>query len=448
LTAKSGYLWLDGHSFAVVKIPVFGSYLFLWLRVAQERMTYAATLRSWYPYVPRSREKGFPSPPVFQQFFACSYPPHNPVEPSGSTHASEGENTMNPDAIKTNILTMRHSLGVAVCAGAVLLLTAGAQGQNLFVADFGSDNIYEFTPGGTRSTVASGLNYPQGLAFNSAGDLFEADEDNQIGGGNIYEFTPGGAKSTFASGLNPEGLAFNSAGDLFEADAVSGNIYEFTPGGTKSTFASGLNWPTELAFNSAGDLFESDTGSGNIYEFAPGGAKSTFASGLNPEGLAFNSAGDLFESDAGSGNIYEFTPGGAKSTFASGLSFPEGLAFNSAGDLFEADEGTGYEGGAYIYEFAPSGAQSTFASGLYVPTGLAFQSVTLPIPEPSALGLLAVGIGGLSALLVVRRRKAWGRMTLSPGFKFGSFVMLFRTTPNQRLIDKRLWKPVAMRLSP
>jgi hypothetical protein len=316
---------------------------------------------------------------------------------------------MNPDAIKTNILTMRHSLGVAVCAGAVLLLTAGAQGQNLFVADFGSDNIYEFTPGGTRSTVASGLNYPQGLAFNSAGDLFEADEDNQIGGGNIYEFTPGGAKSTFASGLNPEGLAFNSAGDLFEADAVSGNIYEFTPGGTKSTFASGLNWPTELAFNSAGDLFESD---------------------------------------AGSGNIYEFTPGGAKSTFASGLSFPEGLAFNSAGDLFEADEGTGYEGGAYIYEFAPSGAQSTFASGLYVPTGLAFQSVTLPIPEPSALGLLAVGIGGLSALLVVRRRKAWGRMTLSPGFKFGSFVMLFRTRPNQRLIDKRLWKPVAMRLSP
>ena len=148
---------------------------------------------------------------------------------------------MKPDAINTNILTMRHSLGVAVCAGAVLLLTAGAQGQNLFVADFGSDNIYEFTPGGTRSTFASGLNGPFGLAL---------------------------------------------------------------------------------------------------------------------------------------------------------------------------------------------------------------QSVTLPIPEPSALGLLAVGIGGLSVPLVVRRRKAWGRMTLLPGFKFGSFVMLFRTTPNQRLIDKRLSKPVAMRLPP
>ena len=59
--------------------------------------------------------------------------------------------------------------------------------------------------------------------------------------GNIYEFTPGGAKSTFATGLTgPVGLAFNSAGNLFEADAGTGNINEFTPGGTRSIFASGL----------------------------------------------------------------------------------------------------------------------------------------------------------------------------------------------------------------
>ena len=57
----------------------------------------------------------------------------------------------------------------------------------------------------------------------------------------------------------PTGLAFNSAGDLFEADHGSGNIYEFTPGGTQSTFASGLNAPDGLAFNSAGNLFEADS---------------------------------------------------------------------------------------------------------------------------------------------------------------------------------------------
>src|SRR3954471_11889495 len=54
------------------------------------------------------------------------------------------------------------------------------------------------------------------------GDLYASD----YFGGNIYEFTPGGTRTTFASGLSsPVGLAFNSAGNLFAADQASGNIY-------------------------------------------------------------------------------------------------------------------------------------------------------------------------------------------------------------------------------
>jgi hypothetical protein len=88
------------------------------------------------------------------------------------------------------------------------------------------------------------------LSYAIPGDLFESDyRTGFFNSGYIFEFTPGGARSTFASGLNgPYGLAFNSAGNLFEADYSSGNIYEFTPGGTRSTFASGLNFPTWLAF--------------------------------------------------------------------------------------------------------------------------------------------------------------------------------------------------------
>src|SRR5258708_7177178 len=63
------------------------------------------------------------------------------------------------------------------------------------------------------------------LTYAAPGDLYESDSLS----GNIYEFTPGGTRSTFASGLNqPRGLAFNSAGNLFEADYGSSNIYEFT----------------------------------------------------------------------------------------------------------------------------------------------------------------------------------------------------------------------------
>src|ERR1019366_8489237 len=96
-----------------------------------------------------------------------------------------------------------HAASYSFGVGAVILTASSVQGQNLFVDSSG--NIYEFTPGGAKSTFASGLIGSYALAFNSQGDLFQSD----FGNGNITEFTPGGVKSTFASGLNyPLGLAF------------------------------------------------------------------------------------------------------------------------------------------------------------------------------------------------------------------------------------------------
>jgi hypothetical protein len=141
----------------------------------------------------------------------------------------------------------RHAFSGVVCAGAVLLFAASAQSQNLFVTDFWSGNVYEFTPGGVRTTFASGFTGPSGLAFNNAGNLFIGNEingnlsgTNIIYGNSVTEITPDGTQSTFAFPVDePRGLAFDSAGDLFVANAVPNSVYEIKPDGTQSTFASG-----------------------------------------------------------------------------------------------------------------------------------------------------------------------------------------------------------------
>ena len=289
-----------------------------------------------------------------------------------------------------------HSFGGVVCAGAVLLISTSAQAQNLFMSS--DTTIYEFTPGGAYSTFATESGDALGLAFNSTGDLFVPNSDN----GTIAEIAPNGTQRTFASRLSyPTALAFNSAGNLFVSDMGASAIYEFTPDGVRSTFATGLYDPYGLAFNSAGDLFAD--GSSSVYEFTPSGVRSTFASvpGEGLGGLAFNSAGDLFVAAGGTaGYIYEFTSGGVQSTFASGLDEPISLAFNSAGNLFVSDFGSG----VYIYEFTQDGMRSAFDSSVGA-IGLAFQGETLPVPEPSAMWLLAVGA---TALLVHRRRNLAG----------------------------------------
>ena len=307
-----------------------------------------------------------------------------------SASPTSGASTGEVDTIQVNYNTATLTAGTYSATIAVIAPSAtnspqtvdvnlvvnrtNSNSQALFVSD-ASGNIYEFTPGGSRTTFASGLSLPEGLVFNSAGNLFVADAKSV----SIYEFTPDGVQSTFASGLgDPMGLAFNSAGELFEADSSSGNIYDFASGGTPSTFFSdpmhpGFD-PRGLAFSSAGNLFVAGV-AGNIFEFTPSGARSNFAYGLSwPQGLAFNNAGDLFVTDINSGNIYEFTPDGVQSTFASGLDEPWGLAFNNAGDLFVADFGSGN-----IYKFTSGGVRSTFATGLVGPTFLAFQPIMVNV---------------------------------------------------------------------
>ncbi len=81
----------------------------------------------------------------------------------------------------------RFALSVALTGWSLcgLTLSPAVQAQNLFETDTGSNSIIQITPLGVKTTFATGLNRPSGLAFDTAGNLFEAD----FGGGNIFKFT-------------------------------------------------------------------------------------------------------------------------------------------------------------------------------------------------------------------------------------------------------------------
>jgi sugar lactone lactonase YvrE len=336
------------------------------------------------------------------------------VDPSGVLSARDDDGEDGLPRTKEEYRSMAINAirqSVRIAAVAVLGFGVWAAGdrtaaETLYAVGQALSTVYKISPNGTLSTFVSGhMDYPEGLAVDSKGDLFVAN----FLGNTITEFAPNGTSSTFASGLDgPADLVFDKNGDLYETDESSGNIYEFTPSGVRSTFASGLVAPLALAIDRDNNVYVGIGATNSILEITQGGAQSTFATGVTPYALAFDASGNLFESDGGpydTAHIYKFTSNGTRSTFASGQANMDFLAFDSAGNLYASQYANGY-----IVKFTPMGAESDFASigESGSPTGMAFA----PAPEPPTLALVAAGAVGLAGF--VWRRRSAARRTAKP----------------------------------
>ena len=148
--------------------------------------------------------------------------------------------------------------------------------------------------------TAAELNGPNGVAVDSAGDLFIADTDNNVvrevvkatgdiitvAGNGTAGYSGDGGPATAAELNGPDGVAVDSAGDLFIADTVNnvvrevvkatGDIITVAGDGTAGysgddgpATAAELDDPGRVAVDSAGDLFIADGGNNVVREVTP-----------------------------------------------------------------------------------------------------------------------------------------------------------------------------------
>ncbi|MGW7449116.1 NHL domain-containing protein [Kitasatospora sp. NPDC054795] len=255
-----------------------------------------------------------------------------------------------------------------------------------------------FTGDGEPAASAR-LNYPLGLAVDSAGTLYIADYGNH----RIRKVTTDGRISTVAgtgtagstgdngpankAQLNqPRGLAADSTGVLYIADAANQRIRKITADGTITTVAgtgtagstgdngpannARLNYPLAVAVDSTGVLYVSDYNSHRVRKITTDGKISTVAgtgtagfSGDNgpankaqlsyPRGLAADGAGALYIADGNNHRIRKITADGTITTVAgtgtagstgdngpaakAQLNTPLAVAVDSTGILYIAD---------------------------------------------------------------------------------------------------------------
>ena len=247
---------------------------------------------------------------------------------------------------------------------------------NIWVADQSNNRVLEYTTpfstgeaaslvigqtsftANALATSSTGQSSPQGLAFDSSGNLWVADTNNN----RVLEYTTpfstgeaaslvigqtsftANALATTSTGLSyPFGLAFDSSGNLWVADEENNRVLEYTaplssheaaslvigqPGFTTSNFpvtSVGLNGPNALAFDSSGNLWVSDFRHDRILEY-PTPFSTHEAATLVIGQPSFTSCIRCFTSIGGVSN-------------STGLNSPTDLAFDSGHNLWVVDGG-------------------------------------------------------------------------------------------------------------
>lgn len=110
---------------------------------------------------------------------------------------------------------------------------------DLVVAELGTGSVVRQTSGGARSTIASGLFVPSGLAA-SGGDLWVTDWASGI----VWQIVADGAPTMIPVAMdlaNPEGIAVDRDGTLLVVESGAGRLTRILANGETVVLAAGLD---------------------------------------------------------------------------------------------------------------------------------------------------------------------------------------------------------------
>ncbi|MBZ5580784.1 MAG: hypothetical protein LAQ30_01025 [Acidobacteriia bacterium] len=228
-------------------------------------------------------------------------------------------------------------------------------------------------PAATSQAASVSIGQPRRVFVDSAGNVYFSSLNSvfKLSGGTTLTLVAGNSRAGFSGDrgpavnaqLNgPQGVAVDSAGNVYIADAMNNRVRVVSSAGIINTFAgngqpgaysflgdngpaiqANLHLPSGVAVDGAGNVYIADTSNNSIRKVTPDGTitriagdtyagwqgdggPATSAEFRGPEDVTLDSSGNIYVADTGNGCIRKITTDGNIATIVGALSATAGVA--------------------------------------------------------------------------------------------------------------------------